>query len=61
MTFCLFALLLSVLVYLVDSANNILEFIPKEKLEESRLYPQLLNLSQEIFPRVKELFQQPES
>ena len=61
MTICLFALLLSVLVYLVDSANNILEFIPKEKLEESRFYSQLLNLSQEVFPRVKDLFQQAES
>ena len=60
MTFCLFILLLSALVYLVDSANNILEFIPKEKLEESRFYPMLLNLSQEIFPRFKELFQTPE-
>lgn len=60
MTFCLFILLLSALVYLVDSANNILEFIPKEKLEESRFYPMLLNLSQEIFPRFKELFRTPE-
>jgi membrane protein required for colicin V production len=60
MTLCLFVLLLSALVYLVDSANNILEFIPKEKLEESRFYPQLLHLSQEIFPRFKELFHQPE-
>ena len=60
MTLFLFVLLLSALVYLVDSANNILEFIPKEKLEESRFYPQLLHLSQEIFPRFKELFHQPE-
>jgi membrane protein required for colicin V production len=57
-TFCLFALVLSVIVYLVDSANNTLGFIPKEKLEESRLYPVLLNLSQQIFPHFKELFQQ---
>ena len=60
MTLCLFVFLLSALVYLVDSANNMLEFIPKEKLEESRLYPMLLNVSQEVFPRFKELFQQPE-
>ncbi len=56
-TFCLFALLLSVLAYFVDSANNILEFIPKEKLEESRFFPMLLQLSQEVFPFVKDLFQ----
>lgn len=60
MTFCIFALLLSVIVYLVDSANNILEFIPKEKLEESRFYPALLDLSQQLFPRFKDLFQQAE-
>ena len=60
MTFCIFALLLSVIVYLVDSANNILEFIPKEKLEESRFYPALLDLSQQLFPRFKDLFQQGE-
>ncbi len=57
MTFCLFALVISVLAYFVDSANNLLEFIPKEKLEESRFYPMLLNLAQEVFPRFKELFQ----
>ena len=57
MTFCIFALVLSVLVYFVDSANNLLEFIPKEKLEESRFYPMLLDLAKEVFPRFKELFQ----
>ncbi|MBO4535959.1 MAG: CvpA family protein [Bacteroidales bacterium] len=58
MTFCIFALLISVLVYFVDSANNLLDFIPKEKLEESRFYPLLLDLSKEVFPHFKELFQQ---
>ena len=57
MTFGIFALVLSVLVYFVDSANNLLEFIPKEKLEESRFYPMLLDLAKEVFPRFKELFQ----
>ncbi len=60
MTFCLFALVISVLVYFVDSANNLLEFIPKEKLEESRFYPALLQLAQDVFPHFKELFQQAE-
>ena len=59
-TLFLFALLLSVIVFLVDSANNIVEFIPKEKLAESRFYPMLLDLSQKVFPFVKELFQQTE-
>ena len=50
-----FTLVISALVYFVDSANNILEFIPKEKIEESRLYPVLLDLSKELFPRLKEI------
>ena len=57
-TFCIFALVLSVVVYFVDSANNLLDFIPKEKLEESRFYPALLDLSKKVFPHFKELFQQ---
>ena len=36
MTFVLFLFIISALVYLVDSANNILEFIPKEKIDDSR-------------------------
>jgi len=56
LTFCLFTLLISVLVYFVDSANNLLDFIPKEKLEESRFYPALLDFSKEVFPHFKELF-----
>ena len=60
MTFILTILLLSVVVYLVDSANNLLEFIPKEKLEESRFYPALLQLSQEVFPHFKEPFSKGE-
>lgn len=58
MTFILFALLISVIVYFVDSANNLLDFIPEEKLAESRFYPVLLHLSQEVFPHFKELFTQ---
>ncbi|MBO4842034.1 MAG: CvpA family protein [Bacteroidales bacterium] len=60
LTICLFTLLLSALVYLVDSANNMLEFIPKEKIEESRLYPRLLAISQDVFPLFKELFKTAE-
>ena len=60
MTFIIFALLISVLVYFVDSANNLLHFIPEEKLAESRFYPALLHCSQEVFPHFKELFAQGE-
>ena len=57
MTFCLFALVISVIVYFVDSANKLMDFIPKEKLEESRFFPMLLEFSQQVFPHFKELFQ----
>ena len=57
-TLFLFALALSAIVYFVDSANNMLEFIPKEKLEESRFYPMLLDLAKDLFPRLKELTQE---
>lgn len=59
--FCTFLLLLSVLVYFIDSLNNLLNFIPKEKIEESRLYPALRDLSQQIFPYFRELFHQAKS
>ena len=51
------ALVVSMLVYFVDSANNMLEFIPKEKIEESRLYPMMLDLSKQLFPRLRELIE----
>ena len=57
-TFCIFALVGSVLVYFIDSVNNLLNFIPEEKLAESRFYPLLLQFSQEVFPYFKELSQQ---
>ena len=58
---CVIALVLSALAYVVDSANNLLEFIPKEKLEESRFFPALLDLSKDLFPRLKEIFQSAQS
>lgn len=56
--FCASALFLAALAYFVDSINNLLDFIPKEQIEASRLYPALLKLSHEVFPHFKELFQQ---
>lgn len=49
-----FALVIAAIVYFVDSANNMLNFIPKEKIEESQFYPWLLDFAKEIFPRFKE-------
>lgn len=51
-----FAMIISVLVYILDSVNNNLEFISKEKLAESRLYPMALEFSQKVFPFLKEIF-----
>lgn len=51
-----FAMIISVIISFVDSINNNLEFISKEKLEESRFYPMALDLSQKVFPLLKELF-----
>jgi len=50
------ALLIGVIVYLVDSANQLVEFLPKEKIEESRFYKPLLTLVQNVFPYLKSLF-----
>lgn len=49
------ALAVSTIVYFVDQANNTLDFIPKEKLEESRFYPWMIEFAKSIFPRFKEL------
>lgn len=53
---CIFGFIISVLVYLVDSANNLIEFIPKEKIAESKIYPFLLNFAKTFFPHLKQLF-----
>lgn len=50
------ALLIGVIVYMVDSANQLVEFLPKEKIEESRFYKPLLTLVQNVFPYLKSLF-----
>lgn len=52
-----FAIGIAVLVNVVDSINNTLGFIPKEKIAESRLYPLMLDFSKELFPHLKDLFQ----
>ena len=50
------ALIIGTLVYLTDSANNLLGFIPKEQIEQSRFYKPLLELVQTVFPYLKQLF-----
>ena len=50
------ALVIGTVIYLVDSANSLLEFIPKEQLEQSRFYKPLLELVQRVFPILKSFF-----
>ncbi len=51
------ALLLSVLIYIVDSINNLTGFIPAEKITESNFYHYLLKLANTLFPYLRTLFQ----
>ena len=49
------AIIISVIIYFVDSANSLLEFIPKEKIAESKFYPALLDFAKSAFPLIKDL------
>jgi membrane protein required for colicin V production len=44
------SLLVCLLVYLVNSINDLTHFIPSAKISESKLYPWFLNLFNAIFP-----------
>lgn len=50
------ALIVGTIIYVVNSANGLLEFIPEEKIAESRLYKPLLHLVETAFPYLKTLF-----
>ena len=50
------ALVIGTLVYLVNSANSLINFIPEEKIAESRFYKPLLEFVQTVFPYLKSLF-----
>ena len=50
------ALVVGTLVYIVNSANNLLQFLPEEQIAQSRFYTPLLNLVEQIFPLLKSLF-----
>jgi len=51
-----FLVVISVLVYFVNSANLAFHIIPDEKIAESRIYPVMLNFAQSVFPLIKSLF-----
>lgn len=50
------ALIIGTLIYLVNSANSLIGFIPEEQIEQSRFYKPLLELVQQVFPYLKSLF-----
>lgn len=50
------ALIIGTLVYLVNSANSLINFIPEDKIAESRFYKPLLEFVQKVFPYLKSLF-----
>lgn len=50
--------LLSLLAYFVNSANELLGFISEDQISESNFFKPLLDLSDKIFPALKSLIQQ---
>ncbi len=50
------SLVVGTLVYIVNSANQLLQFLPEEQLARSRFYTPLLNLVESVFPLLKSLF-----
>ena len=51
------AILLGIAVYLIDSLNNILGFIPEEDIASSQLYAPIKGVAETLFPFIKSLFQ----
>lgn len=43
------------LVYLANSVNDLVHFIPEKKIAESKLYPWFLNLFDKLFPYIANL------
>jgi len=55
LSIAVFALAISVLIYLFDLVNSNLQLVEQAKIAESKFYPHLLNLAKEAFPRIKEI------
>ncbi len=49
------AIIISTLIYFIDSINNLIQAVPKEKIEESKLFSPLLNFAKHIFPQLVNL------
>ena len=50
------SIIIGTLLYMVDSANALINFIPEEKIAESRFYKPLLSFVENVFPYLKSLF-----
>ena len=50
-----YAFIISVIIYLLNSLDNLFEFLPKETLEKSRLYAFVSKVAPAIFPYLKNL------
>ena len=50
--------LLALLAYFINSANELLGFISEDKISESNFFKPLLDLADKIFPALKSLIQQ---
>lgn len=50
------AFLLGILAYFINSANELIGFIPAEKLAESKFFSPLFEFAKTLFPLLKELF-----
>ncbi|NMB37191.1 MAG: CvpA family protein [Bacteroidales bacterium] len=55
-TLAIFLVILSIIIHFIDAANNSFDFISKDKIAESKLYPLLLELSNKLFPYLESFF-----
>ena len=51
------AVILSILLYLFNSINNLLDLVSEDIIAESKFYQPLLNLADKLFPTLKSLIQ----
>ena len=50
------ALIIGLVIFIIDVADKKLNFLPKEFIDQSVLYPTIARLSNMVFPRIMEYF-----
>ncbi len=55
-TLAIFLVILSIIIHFIDVANNSFNFIAKDTIAESKLYPLLLEFSNKLFPYLESFF-----